>query len=172
MIRKVRRWTTLAACALFAVAAQALVFPDRPVKNIVAQTPGGASDALARIVVQELNRKRGQSVAVENRAGAGGNVGMEVVAAKKGSLTFGSAGKGSVNHLPGKMVNSAAGVKPTHVPYRGAAPAMQDLMGGQDPPGVHESALGVGVDPAGYGAPDRRHERQARGFVREHRDRG
>ncbi len=196
MNRKICRWTTLVACALFAFAAQAQVFPDRPVKILVPQTPGGASDALARIVAQELNRKWGQSVVVENRAGAGGNVGMEVVAnspadgytllmsyvgthaingalykklafdpekdfapvatlatlpfvvaakfdapfrtipelvaaAKKGSLTYGSAGNGSVNHLLGEMFNAAAGVKLTHVPYRGAAPAMQDLRGGQ-----------------------------------------
>src|SRR6185369_587744 len=54
-----------------------------------------------------------------------------IAAAKKSPLTFGSAGNGSVNHLVGEMFNSAAGVKMTHVPYRGAAPAMQDLMGGQ-----------------------------------------
>ena len=160
------------------------------------QTPGGASDALARIVAQKLSEKWGQPVVVENRAGAGGNVGMEVVAnsppdgytllmsyvgthaingalykklpfdpekdfapvatlatlpfvvvakadspiktipdlvaaAKKEQLTYGSAGNGSVNHLLGEMFNSAAGVKLVHVPYRGAAPAMQDLMGGQ-----------------------------------------
>lgn len=195
MIKKLRSWTTLAACALFACAAQAQVFPDRPVKILVPQTPGGASDTLARIVAHELNRKWGQAVVVENRAGAGGNVGMEVVAnapadgytllmsyvgthaingalykklafdpekdfapvatlatlpfvvvaksdapfktipeliaaAKKGSLTYGSAGNGSVNHLLGEMFNAAAGVKLMHVPYRGAAPAMQDLMGG------------------------------------------
>ena len=54
-----------------------------------------------------------------------------VVAAKKTQLTYGSAGNGSVNHLVGEMFNAAAGIKLTHVPYRGAAPAMQDLMGGQ-----------------------------------------
>jgi tripartite-type tricarboxylate transporter receptor subunit TctC len=54
-----------------------------------------------------------------------------VAAAKKGPLTYGSAGNGSVNHLLGEMFNASAGVKLQHVPYRGAAPAMQDLMGGQ-----------------------------------------
>lgn len=54
-----------------------------------------------------------------------------VAAGKKGGLTYGSAGNGSVNHLLGEMFNSAAAVKLTHIPYRGAAPAMQDLMGGQ-----------------------------------------
>jgi tripartite-type tricarboxylate transporter receptor subunit TctC len=171
-------------------------FPNKPVKILVPQTPGGASDTLARIVAQKLAEKWGQPVVVENRAGAGGNVGMEVVAnspadghtllmsyvgthaingslyknlpfdpekdfapvatlatlpfvavsrsdapfktipelvaeARKGRLTYGSAGNGSVNHLLGEMFNAAAGVKMMHIPYRGAAPAMQDLMGGQ-----------------------------------------
>jgi tripartite-type tricarboxylate transporter receptor subunit TctC len=165
------------------------------VKILVPQTPGGASDTLARIIAQKLSEKWGQPVVVDNRAGAGGNVGMEVVAsspadgytllmsyvgthaingslykklpfdpekdfapvatlatlpfvvvtkadskiktvpdlvsaAKKETLTYGSAGNGSVNHLLGEMFNSAAGVKLMHVPYRGAAPAMQDLMAG------------------------------------------
>ena len=55
-------------------------FPNKPVRIVVPQTPGGASDALARIMAQKLSEKWGQSVVVENRAGAGGNVGMEVVA--------------------------------------------------------------------------------------------
>jgi tripartite-type tricarboxylate transporter receptor subunit TctC len=54
-----------------------------------------------------------------------------IEAAKKERLTYGSSGNGSVNHLLGEMFNAAAGVKLTHIPYRGAAPAMTDLMGGQ-----------------------------------------
>jgi len=171
-------------------------FPLKPVKIVVPQTPGGASDALARIVAQKLNEKWQQPVVIENRAGAGGNVGMEFVAqssadgytllmsyvgshainaslykklpfdperdfapvatlatlpfvlvtsqdahfktiqeltdlAKQKPLTFGSAGNGSVNHLLGVMFNAAAGTKLEHIPYKGAAPAMQDLMSGQ-----------------------------------------
>jgi len=171
-------------------------FPNKAVRILVPQTPGGASDALARVVAQKLSEKWGQPVVVENRAGAGGNVGMEVVAqaapdgylllmsyagshainpalykrlpfdpvkdfapvatlatlpfvlvarpdaafknvseliaqAGKSSLTFGSAGNGSVNHLLGVMFAMNTGTKLTHVPYKGAAPAMQDLMGGQ-----------------------------------------
>ncbi len=171
-------------------------FPTKPVKIVVPQTPGGASDALARIVAQKLNEKWQQPVVIENRAGAGGNVGMEFVAqspadgytllmsyvgshainaslykklpfdperdfapvatlatlpfvlvtspdahfktiqeltdlARQKPLTFGSAGNGSVNHLLGVMFNAAAGTKLEHIPYKGAAPAMQDLMSGQ-----------------------------------------
>jgi tripartite-type tricarboxylate transporter receptor subunit TctC len=178
------------------VAAQSPAFPNRPVKIVVPQTPGGASDALARIMSQKLAEKWGQPVVVENRAGAGGNVGMEAVlaapadgytllmtyvgtqaingalyknltfdpgrdfvpvatlatvpfvvvakagaplksasdiaeAARKGRVTYGSAGNGSVNHLLGEMFARAAKVELVHVPYRGAAPALQDLLGGQ-----------------------------------------
>lgn len=196
MRKHTRKWLALAALTIAASGGFAQDFPNRPVKIIVPQTPGGASDALARIVAHKLSEKWGQPVVVDNRPGAGGNVGMEVVAnspadgytllmsyvgthaingalykklpfnpekdfapvatlatlpfvmvtkadasfktvgdvvagAKKEQLTYGSAGNGSVNHLVGEMFNSSAGVKLTHVPYRGAAPAMQDLMGGQ-----------------------------------------
>ncbi|MCX7272414.1 MAG: tripartite tricarboxylate transporter substrate binding protein [Burkholderiales bacterium] len=179
-----------------APAPHAQAFPARPVKIIVPQTPGGASDTLARIVGQRLSELWKQPVVIENRPGAGGNIGMEAVArstpdgltllmsyvgthaingslyknlpfdperdfaavatlatvpfvaavnAKTGPrsvaelaaaartrrLTFGSAGNGSVNHLLGEMFNTAAGVRLEHVPYRGAAPALTDLIGGQ-----------------------------------------
>lgn len=182
--------------AFIAWPASAQEFPARPVRILVPQTPGGASDALARIIGQKLSEKWGQPVVVENRAGAGGNVGMEVVAqsppdgymllmsyagshainpalykrlafdpvkdfapvatlatlpfvlvarpdanfksvadlidqAGKANLIFGSAGNGSVNHLLGVMFAMHTQTKLTHVPYKGAAPAMQDLMGGQ-----------------------------------------
>lgn len=196
MFKHNRKWLALAALTIAASSGFAQDFPNRPVKILVPQTPGGASDALARIIAQKLSDKWGQPVVVENRPGAGGNVGMEVVAnspadgytllmsyvgthaingalykklpfnpekdfapvatlatlpfvmvakadspiktvadvvvaAKKAQINYGSAGNGSVNHLVGEMFNSSAGVKLTHVPYRGAAPAMQDLMGGQ-----------------------------------------
>lgn len=197
MLHRIARFAALAATlSLGAVAGHAQTFPDKTVKILVPQTPGGASDTLARIMAQKLGEKWGQPVVVENKPGAGGNVGMEAVAqspadgytllmsyvgthaingalykklpfdperdftpvatlatlpfvvvsradapfktvpelvtaAKAGQLTYGSAGNGSVNHLLGEMFGSAAGVKLTHVPYRGAAPAMQDLMGGR-----------------------------------------
>jgi tripartite-type tricarboxylate transporter receptor subunit TctC len=68
----------LAACAAGPAAAQP--FPHKPVKLVVPQTPGGASDALARIVGQKLSERWGQPVVVENKPGAGGNVGTDFVA--------------------------------------------------------------------------------------------
>ncbi len=206
----------LLACAALSVSmamsvpalAQTLIvgapFPIKPVRIVVPQTPGGASDALARIVGQKLSEKWGQPVVVENRAGAGGNIGMDAVAkapadgytllmsyvgshainvsiykklpfdpeadfaavatlanvpfvaavnakvpvanmkelaayAAKNPVSFGSAGNGSVNHLLGEMFNAynttpvagAAGPKMQHVPYKGAAPALTDLISGQ-----------------------------------------
>ena len=171
-------------------------FPTKPVRIIVPQTPGGASDALARIVGQKLSEKWGQAVVVENRPGAGGNIGMDAVAKAPGDgytllmsyvgshainpsiysklpfdpendfvavatlanvpfvavvnasvpvnnikglvtyaaskpVSFGSAGNGSVNHLLGEMFNTASGARVQHVPYKGAAPALTDLISGQ-----------------------------------------
>lgn len=188
----------LLACALLCVAPalQAQSFPTKPVRIIVPQTPGGASDALARILAPRLSARWGQPVVVENKAGAGGNIGMEEVArapadghtllmsyvgthaingalyaklpfdpekdfapvatlavlpfvvlvnsalpvktlgdlvelSRRQPVAFGSAGNGSVNHLLGEMFSATAGVKMQHIPYRGAAPAMTDLLGGQ-----------------------------------------
>ncbi|MFZ9423328.1 MAG: Bug family tripartite tricarboxylate transporter substrate binding protein [Limnohabitans sp.] len=196
MIKQMMRVLISVAAVAIAVPVSAQEFPSRPVKIVVPQTPGGASDALARIVGQKLSEKWQQPVVVENRPGAGGNLGMEFVAqapadgytllmsyvgshainaalykklpfdperdfapvatlatlpfvlvarpdapfktvreladlGKRQPLTFGSAGNGSVNHLLGVMFNAAAGSKLEHIPYRGAAPAMQDLMSGQ-----------------------------------------
>ena len=80
MFKNPKRWLTLMAITLAACGAFAQDYPVRTVKILVPQTPGGASDALARIVGQKLSEKWGQPVVIENRAGAGGNVGMEVVA--------------------------------------------------------------------------------------------
>ena len=180
----------------FACTAAAQTYPTKLVRIVVPQAPGGASDALGRIVAQKLGEKWQQTVVVENKVGAGGNIGMEsvtqsppdghtllmsyvgthaingalykdlrfniekdfvpvatvatlpfvavtnpnlpvktfqelVTLANKSPVFFGSAGNGSVNHLLGEMVNSMAGTKLQHVPYKGAGPALQDLMGGQ-----------------------------------------
>jgi tripartite-type tricarboxylate transporter receptor subunit TctC len=198
MMKQWIRWLALAAFAAGAAGASAQGFPSKQVRIIVPQAPGGASDALSRIIAAKLGEKWGQQVIVENRAGAGGNIGtaeaakapadghtlllgyigthainpslyhnlawdpvrdfvpvatlaavpfvvvvnpslaanstQELIAGAKaagGKLTYSSAGNGSVNHLLGEMFDSAAGVKMTHVPYKGAGPALADLIGGQ-----------------------------------------
>ncbi len=195
-VRRTLMTAAVAAIASLALNAHAQVFPAKQVRIVVPQTPGGASDTLARVMAQKLSVRWGQTVVVENKAGAGGNIGMEEVArapgdgytllmsyvgthaingalysklpfdpekdfapvatlatlpfvavvnpqlpvktlrelaelSKKQQVAYGSAGNGSVNHLLGEMVNAAAGIKMLHVPYRGAAPAMTDLLGGQ-----------------------------------------
>jgi tripartite-type tricarboxylate transporter receptor subunit TctC len=83
MSTRARFLTAIAAAALM-LAAPAMVgaqaFPSKPVKIVVPQTPGGASDALARIVGQKLSERWGQPVVIENKAGAGGNLGTDFVA--------------------------------------------------------------------------------------------
>ena len=193
------KFKTMASATLLALTAalsQGQTFPTKPVRIVVPQTPGGASDTLARIVGQKLSEKWGQAVVVDNRAGAGGNIGMDMVAkapadgytllmsyvgshainvsiykklpfdpeadfsavatlanvpfavavnaalpvsnmkelaayAAKNPVSFGSAGNGSVNHLLGEMFSAASQVKMLHVPYKGAAPALTDLIAGQ-----------------------------------------
>ena len=187
----------MAACVGHAAIVSAQTFPTKAVRIVVPQAPGGASDALARIIGQRLSERWHQPVVVENRAGAGGLIGTDVVAksapdgytlllaydgthavnaslykslpfdplkdfsavatlanvpfvlavnassptkdvrefierakANPGKLNYGSAGNGSVNHLLGAMFSKAAGVELVHVPYKGAAQAISDLLGG------------------------------------------
>jgi tripartite-type tricarboxylate transporter receptor subunit TctC len=177
--------------------AAAQTFPVRPVRIVVPQAPGGASDALARIMGQKLSDRWRQQVVVDNRPGAGGVIGTDIVAkaapdgynlllaydgthainaslykslpfntlkdfstvatlanvpfvlvinpalpakdvsefvayakTNAGKVNYGSAGNGSVNHLLGVMFGKGAGVQLVHVPYKGAAPALTDLIGG------------------------------------------
>jgi tripartite-type tricarboxylate transporter receptor subunit TctC len=178
--------------------ARAQAWPTKPVRIVVNFPPGGAADQLARALAQPLQEALGQPVAVENRGGAGGNLGADVVAksagdgynllfasggtvsvnphiyakmpfdpgkdlvpvaaaarvlvflvvraespvkdlagfiadlkANPGRRTYGSPGNGSSPHLAGEMMKSMAGVFSVHIPYRGAAPALTDLLGGQ-----------------------------------------
>jgi tripartite-type tricarboxylate transporter receptor subunit TctC len=194
-IRRLLKWTAGLAVAALALASHAQDFPSRPVTLIVPHAPGGASDALARIIGEQLSTKWGQPVVVENRVGAGGIIGMRAVAespangytllmshvgthasigalhaqlpfdpeqsfspvagvatlpfvvvarrdapfksvaelvqaAKSRELTYGSAGNGTVNHLMAEMFSRAAGIQMRHVPYRGVAAALTDLLGG------------------------------------------
>jgi tripartite-type tricarboxylate transporter receptor subunit TctC len=177
--------------------AAAQSFPVRPVRVVVPQAPGGASDALARIIGQRLGERWHQQVVVDNRTGAGGIIGTDIVAksapdgytlllaydgthainaslykslpfntlndfstvatlanvpfvmainpalpaksvadfiayakANDGKVNYGSAGNGSANHLLGVMFSKGSGVNLVHVPYKGAAPALTDLIGG------------------------------------------
>jgi tripartite-type tricarboxylate transporter receptor subunit TctC len=174
------------------------VFPNRPVRLIVPFPPGGGTDILARPLAQKLTEKWGQPVIIENRAGAGGNIGTDVAAraapdgytlvlgtvgthainqslyanlpydavrdfaaitivantpnilvvnpsvpvnsvqellalarAKPGVLNYASPGNGTPPHLAAEILKNMAGVAITHVPYKGSAPAMVDLLGGQ-----------------------------------------
>jgi tripartite-type tricarboxylate transporter receptor subunit TctC len=189
---------TLGGFGLLASPAAAQPFPAKLVKLVVPQTPGGATDVFARKIGQRLSELWGQSVVIENRAGAGGVIGTDVVAksapdgytllvtyagsqainaslypklpfdtirdfqtvatlavtpfilivnpklpaqnlaefvalakAKPNALTYASSGNGSVNHLVGEMLKSDAGISILHVPYKGVAPAITDVMGGQ-----------------------------------------
>ncbi|WP_063689855.1 Bug family tripartite tricarboxylate transporter substrate binding protein [Bradyrhizobium stylosanthis] len=201
MYRYCRRWV-LAVCGAILLSGPALAqdYPSRPVKIIVPFPAGGSNDIIARIVAQKLAERTGQTFVVENRGGAGGNIGAETVAsadpdgytllltapppltingslykklpfdpakafapvaliasvpivlvvnpsvpaknvgelialakAKPGTMNFGSSGIGSTNHLAGELLKSMAGIDIVHVPYRGAAPAMNDLLAGQIP---------------------------------------
>jgi tripartite-type tricarboxylate transporter receptor subunit TctC len=173
-------------------------WPAKPIRMIVGFAAGGSTDVTARIIAQALSERLGQPVVVENRGGAGGNIGAEAVAkadpdgytllmatsstfaanpnlykslpfdvqkdfapitvtafipnllvvnpsvpannvadfitylkANPDKLNFASAGNGTSQHLSGELFNSLAGVRMTHVAYRGGAPAVSDLLGGQ-----------------------------------------
>jgi tripartite-type tricarboxylate transporter receptor subunit TctC len=200
--------------------AQQPAWPARPVRIIVPFPPGGLVDTLARLVSQRLTAQLGQPVVVENRAGAGGNIGADAVAkaapdghvllasslgplavnqyiyrsmpydtqrafapivllastpkvlcvatarpwrdvraviaaakARPGELTAGSAGPGSSLHLALELFNQTAGTQIQHIPYRGAAPAVTDLVAGQidlvidNVPNILGQIRGNGVRP-------------------------
>ncbi len=185
----------LAVATLPAVMAHAAEYPTRPIRYIVAFAPGGINDIMARIVAQKLNDAWGQPVIVDNRPGAGGNVGAGLVArstpdgytfmnistahtisqtlyskldyslerdltpvvvlgnsplimvinagipaksvaelvdwAKKNRLIYASGGVGVISHLAMEMFKVATKIDATHVPYKGAGPAVPELIGGQ-----------------------------------------
>lgn len=176
--------------------AQPAVWPTKPVRIVVTFTPGGAPDTLARILAAKWGDALGQTFTVDNKPGAGGNIGTDFVAksapdghtliigtvgthainqalysnlpynnikdftpisflastpnllvvnntvpahnikelvalAKSSPLTFGSSGSGTSIHLSGELFNTLAGVKMTHIPYKGRAAAIPDLLGGR-----------------------------------------
>ena len=198
----------LVLCLLQPAHAQSLshAYPARPIHLIVTFPPGGGTDALARLLGQELGHRVGQAVVVENRPGASGNIAAEFVAkapadgytllivnssfamnaglfgklpfdpvrdfapvimvasvpsmiavhpsvaakdlrelialgkARPGKLSYSSCGNGTPQHLGGEMLKRAAGMDMVHIPYRGCAPALADLLGGQVPIGVNTVA--------------------------------
>ena len=196
--------------------AAAQKYPGKPITVIVPQAAGGANDTIARVVAQKLSEQLGQSVVIENRVGAGGNVGTaaaakarpdgytvmitadsaqvinpflyqnagfdpvkdfepvatlaragyvlvanpsfpannvsELVALAKaapGKYAIASAGNGTLNHLIGEMLQKAADIKLVHVPYRGAAAAATDVVGGQVPLSVQSMPSSIGFIRSG-----------------------
>ena len=186
--------------ALLSVATSALAqnsgYPNKPVRLIVQFPPGGGSDIVARVIARRMSETLGQQFVVDNRAGAGGAIGSEIVVranpdgytilvgassyasnaalyklpydpitgispvtlitrgpfivavhpsvkansikefielarAKPGSLTFGSSGTGGVPHLATEHFRQMTNTNMIHVPYKGDAPAIVDLLGGQ-----------------------------------------
>ena len=187
----------LIAAATAALAQGTSAYPAKPVRIVVPFAPGGGTDITTRAVAQKLTEKLGASFVVDNRAGANGVIGVDLVAksapdgyslvvitsshainvsiykklpydlmrdlapitefssqpfslivtpslpaaslreltalakARPGTLTYGSSGQGGLSHLSGSLYESIAGIKLTHVPYKGGAPAMTDVIGGQ-----------------------------------------
>ncbi|EHP40704.1 hypothetical protein OR16_24690, partial [Cupriavidus basilensis OR16] len=155
--------TAVAAAALPLSASAQANWPGKPITYVVPFPPGGTTDTLARLIGQRLGQALGTTVVVENRPGAGGNIGSDyapitligtnanvlVVSAsspfktvkdivteakaKPDTLAFASAGNGTSQHLAGELFKSLAGIKITHIPYKGSGPAIQDVMAGQVP---------------------------------------
>jgi tripartite-type tricarboxylate transporter receptor subunit TctC len=173
-------------------------YPERPIRLVVPFPPGGGSDIVGRTIAQKLGDVLGQQIIVDNRGGAGGNIGTDIVAkavpdgytlvmalsgpfsingsllgklpfdplrdfalitlagatpnllvahptlpaqsvkdlialakSSPGKINFASSGLGTPAQLAGELFNTMAGVKLVHVPYKGAAPALTDLLAGQ-----------------------------------------
>lgn len=189
--------TITAVAALSATPARAQGYPNKPIRVVVGFPAGGAPDILARLFSEKISPSWGQTVVVDNKPGAGGNIGAEAVAhapadgytlalgtvgthsingalytkmpydmvkdfvpvillastpnvlvvhpsvpaknvqelialakSKPGQLTFGTPGVGTSLHVSGELFNTMAGTKITHVPYKGRAMAIPDLLGG------------------------------------------
>jgi tripartite-type tricarboxylate transporter receptor subunit TctC len=197
-----RRFAALATLmgvgALGRAGAQAVGYPNRPLKIVVPFATGGIADSFARAIGAKLGEAWGQTVLIENRTGAGGNIGADLVAksppdgytmvmgnigthainpfllksmpydplkdfapiahvldadgllvvhpsvpakdlkeliayakSQPGKLSYASGGMGTTSHLAGEIFKSMAGVDIVHVPYKGNAPAITDVIGGQ-----------------------------------------
>jgi tripartite-type tricarboxylate transporter receptor subunit TctC len=199
-VRASRAALAALAIAVSTAAVAADKYPTKPVTVIVPQGPGGANDSVARIVLAKMGENMGQTFVVDNRAGAGGNIGTSLAAkapkdgytllltlssahvvnpslykapgfdpvkdfepittvatvpyllvvnpsfpaksvkelidlakAKPGSISYASAGNGTLNHLLGEMLKTQAKIDLQHVPYKSAAASLTDVMSGQVP---------------------------------------
>lgn len=187
----------LSALVITPACAQISSYPNKPITLVVPYAPGGSTDITARLIAEHLSKRLGQQVVAENRAGAGGNIGANVVAqsapdgytllmapsslvanislykslpydlrkdlepisriamipnvlviganskintfaefiasaqAAKPPLNYGSAGSGSSQHLAGALFANTIKIEMGHIPYKGGAPALVDLMGGR-----------------------------------------
>jgi tripartite-type tricarboxylate transporter receptor subunit TctC len=184
------------ALAFLVSAATAQDYPAKPIKLIVPFPPGGGTDISARTLANKVSESAKWTFVIENKPGAGGNLGVEqavrspadgytlvigqtsnlainpalyaklpydplkdlspialvvsapvvvvvaadskfrsladlLAAAKGGTVTYASPGNGTVSHLSGELLQRASGAKLTHVPYKGAAQALTDTLGGQ-----------------------------------------
>jgi tripartite-type tricarboxylate transporter receptor subunit TctC len=193
----VYRWLFALAVACWGITPAQAQYPTKPVRLVLPFPPGGGTDTLGRVVGAKLSELLGQQVVIENRPGAGANIGAEFVAksppdgytllmgniahainvtlysklgydllkdlapvsllastpnvvvvhpsvpaksvkeliavarSSPGRLDFASSGSGSSAHLAGELFSNLAGIKMTHVPYKGGGPAVIALLGGQ-----------------------------------------
>ena len=200
MNKKIVALAILFAGLFFTRFVVAQAYPNKPITMVVPQAAGGTNDIVGRLIAPAFGEAIGASVVVENRPGAGGNIGTQsvaraakdgytllltinsaqainpalyknpgfdpvndfvplyyigatpyvlvsppgspyktladvVAAAKKkpGELSYASAGNGTISHLLGAMLNTSAGIEMQHIPYKGVAPAINDVLGGQVP---------------------------------------
>ena len=121
-------------------------FPLKPVRLVVSFSSGGAADITARALAEALSRLWQQQVVVENRIGAGGNLGTEVVArapavdlqgftallrAHPAQITYATCGVATAQQFAMELYKFQTGTRALHVPYKGCAPAVVDAVGGQ-----------------------------------------